>query len=282
MRFALSVMAAKLGILVIHGMGSQKNPHFADETIHQINGRVEALGHSSRDLAWQPVFWADILEPHEKQLLSKLSTHHNLGYTSLREFVLRNLGDAVAYQREPGTLPDVYQRIHTRVHEAILQLRTALDDRDAPLVILAHSLGCYIMSNYIWDQQHSNIATIPGGSDFEKMRTLCTMVTFGCNIALFSLALQEYVGLAFPAEGLPEQLKRAARWLNYFDPEDILGYPVKPLWEGYASNPQVHDIEINVGSLLTAWNPLSHDGYWTDDDFTAPVAAQIAALLAAI
>jgi hypothetical protein len=32
------------------------------------------------------------------------------------------------------------------------------------------------------------------------------------------------------------------------------------------------DREINVGGILTSWNPMSHSEYWTNGDFTGPVA----------
>jgi hypothetical protein len=275
-------MPAKLGILVVHGMGSQKDPHFADKMIDEVNGRVNDLGLNPHGLAWQPVYWADLLEPQENNLWRKLSKNHKLNFEDLRKFVLSNLGDAVAYQREPDSSPDVYERIHTRVHDCVASLRAKLDDQDAPLTVMAHSLGSYVMSNYIWDQQRQNNAAIPSPTEFEKMRTLCTLITFGCNIALFSLALQTYIGITFPPDELVEPLKGAARWLNYFDPQDILSYPVKPLSDGYANNPQIEDLEINVGNIFTSWNPLSHDQYWTDDDFTGPVAKQIASLLKVI
>ncbi|MEY2410772.1 MAG: hypothetical protein QOF48_3442, partial [Verrucomicrobiota bacterium] len=208
-------------------MGSQKNRHFADGMIEEVGQRVKNLGCHPRDIAWQPVYWADILESHETRLLSTLSKNHSLSFTALREFVMRNLGDAVAYQREPGALPDVYQRIHARVREAILKLRGTLGDRDAPLIVMAHSLGSYIMSNYVWDHQRPNSATIPVVTPFERMQSLSTLITFGCNIALFSLALAEYTGITFPSPELPQPLRDAARWHNYLDPQDILAYPIK-------------------------------------------------------
>ena len=38
---------------------------------------------------------------------------------------------------------------------------------------------------------------------------------------------------------------------------------------------------MNVGSILRSWNPLSHEEYWTDNDFTTPVATLIRELLEA-
>lgn len=276
-------MAAKLGILVVHGMGSQKDPHFADEMTKEVNDRVKKLGFApGADLAWQPVYWADILEPHETQLWNALKEDHKLSFEGPRKFILSNLGDAVAYQRQPDSAPDVYQRIHTAVHECIVALHENLGQQDVPLIIMAHSLGSYILSNYIWDRQHHYEDTRYGQTAFERMETLASIITFGSNIAVFSLALAKYVGIGFPAAELSPELKAAARWLNLFDPQDILAYPIKPLCAAYMKNPQIQDIEINVGNLLTSWNPLSHDGYWTDNDFTERVAKQIAVVLSAL
>ena len=39
------------------------------------------------------------------------------------------------------------------------------------------------------------------------------------------------------------------------------------------------DIEINVGSVFSSWNPASHSDYWTDDDLTIPIAQFLSRLL---
>ena len=52
----------------------------------------------------------------------------------------------------------------------------------------------------------------------------------------------------------------------------------KALSDGY--NALVRDIEVNVGNILTSWNPLSHTGYWTDDDVQEPLAEHLKTLLA--
>jgi len=62
----------------------------------------------------------------------------------------------------------------------------------------------------------------------------------------------------------------------------VLGYPVKPLCPEYEANAGIKDHAINVGGPLTSWNPVSHGQYWTDDDFTVPVAEQIRQVLALI
>ena len=73
-------------------------------------------------------------------------------------------------------------------------------------------------------------------------------------------------------------IKKASRWRNYYDPDDILAYPLKPLSPAYAK--AVHeDVPINVGGVFTSWNPASHSQYWTDNSFTKPAATAIADVL---
>lgn len=78
---------------------------------------------------------------------------------------------------------------------------------------------------------------------------------------------------------LPDDLKRKAKWLNFYDPDDVLGYPLKPINAAY-DNVVTDDITINVGSWFsTSWNPLSHSAYWTDNSFTKPVAKYVCSFL---
>ena len=59
--------------------------------------------------------------------------------------------------------------------------------------------------------------------------------------------------------------------MNFFDADDVLGSPLKPLSPSYDQAVSA-DLEINVGNLLMAWNPIAHTAYWTDHDFAKPVA----------
>jgi hypothetical protein len=78
------------------------------------------------------------------------------------------------------------------------------------------------------------------------------------------------VPIEFPASDLSTDQKKLARWYNFFDPDDVLGYLLKPLSSGYDKVVNA-GIPINVGRLLSSWYPASHTQYWTDDSFTKPV-----------
>ncbi|MDC2889689.1 hypothetical protein [Psychrosphaera algicola] len=131
------------------------------------------------------------------------------------------------------------------------------------------------MSNYLWDKQHH---PDPAASPFQNGKTLAGMFTLGCNIPLFSFAESDPQPIAFPGNVLSSTLKQNARWFNYFDKDDVLGYPIKVINEAY--NKVVdEDIEVDIGGLLRSWNPFSHDVYWSDKDIINPVANYLSTTL---
>ena len=266
----------KIGILVVHGMGSQ-NPRFADGFIKEMNGRLSKLGVAAGSVVWEAAYWADILEPRERALLKALTKGNDLDWIKLRRFIINALADAVAYRPLDGAAVGVYESIHERIRDHLGTLRANAGGADVPLVVIAHSLGSVMLSNYVWDEQTNAPAKRLGRNPFERAQTLSGMVTFGSNIPLFTLAYDKVDAIAFPAKGLPSAVAAAARWFNFYDPDDVLGYPLKPLSDSYR-NAVDKDIAVNVGGLLTSWNPISHDEYWEDDDFTKPVAKLVASL----
>ena len=268
-------MASDLGVLVVHGMGAQA-PDFADAFIAEMQGRLIRLGVAPEAVAWRAGYWADAVKQREDDLWRDLSRDHTMRWEEARRFVISHFGDALAYQRLPSQGMDVYRAIHARIRTHLGALREEMGG-DRPIVVIAHSLGSVIVSNYIWDEQKAPTA---GTTATQRMETLAGLVTFGSNIPLFTLCLGEIVSIRFPVPALAGPLREASRWLNFFDADDVLGYPLRPLSESYRQAVS-GDLQINVGSALRSWNPLSHEEYWTDNDFTAPVAALIRNLLEA-
>lgn len=265
-------MSKEVGVLVIHGMGSQK-PSFDHELVEELKDR---LGSEYERFAFERVFWQDLLEDRQREFLSSARRNNDLDAMVARKFVVSAFGDALAYQRVGGA-NTAYAEIHDRVGRQIKSLRESqLGGNDRPLVVIAHSLGAHIISNYIWDAQTGK--KTPSGNDFEDMKTLAGFITFGCNIPLFSFAYSDVKAIGFPGEALSSEIKAKARWHNYYDPDDILGYPLKQLSESYDAAVD-EDIPINVGGALTGWNPAAHGKYWTDNDFTVPVARFLGSLV---
>ena len=264
-------MNAELGILVIHGMGSQEE-NFADEIIDELNDRVDDRGKDSSLIAWESVYWANILEPRQNQYWLDSKNSNNLDAVRLRKFMITAFGDASAYQKVDSPHNTTYEAIHAIIRTRVKSLyEIGLGTRPKPLIILAHSLGGHIMSNYIWDIQQKPNQRL---SEFENMGYLAGMITFGCNIPLFTFSHSQLEPFSFPGEKLSRAEKSKAKWLNFYDADDVLGYPLRQLSNSYKK--LVKDNHINSGGLLTSWNPLSHNGYWTDNDMTKPAAELIA------
>jgi hypothetical protein len=265
-------MAGKVAVLIIHGMGSQ-DENFAQPCIDRINSALVDKGKDTADVIWKPVFWADLIEPRQRQFMADIvrNKDNEIDFVKLRRFVVSAIGDAAAYQNIRGKKTSTYSHIHALIKSCIKDLYISdLAAEPCPLIVMAHSLGGHIMSNYIWDRQTSPLVSL---SDFENMRFHAGMITFGCNIPLFAFAYSELEPIAFPGESLSDAEKVKARWLNFYDADDVLGYPLRQLGPKYRF---VKDKPVNSGGFLISWNPLSHNGYWTDKDVTRPAAALIA------
>ena len=261
------------GVLVVHGMGTQ-DPGYAKKMIAELESR---LGEDSQHVAWRSVYWADVLSARQREYLDRAAEQgkeegKELDFIWARRFVVNALSDAVSYRRVgPDDLDNpmtTYGKVHSRVRGALTGLREEVED-DGALAILAHSLGGHIMSNYIWDVQRGKVTPEVSGDSFEGASSLRLLVTFGCNIPLFTFALDKVV---------PIKLQDGAKWHNYYDRDDVLGYPLRPINDEYAD--RCEDVEIDVGGFLSSWNFASHAKYWTDNDFTRPVAESIRQVVA--
>ncbi|MEE2802812.1 MAG: hypothetical protein VYB37_00010 [Pseudomonadota bacterium] len=271
----------RVAVLVIHGIGAQRRD-FAEPLIKGVNREVRGLGCSAQSIAWQSVFWDDLLAPRQSEYLQRAMPHGRLNYRRLRKFVVAALGDAGAYRQRPsgsgfsGDLSQTYQQVHRRIEEAMSELYNGpLAGRPLPLVLLAHSFGGHILSNYVWDSQTRPDRRL---SPFERMNWLSGFVTFGCNIPLFTFAVSDPVPIRFPAPKLPKRFRARARWLNFYDPDDVLGWPLQPVSATYARAVDA-DVRLQVGGLAGGWTPAAHLLYWRDQKFASEVAALLATFL---
>lgn len=267
-------MALDVGVVIIHGMGSQQ-PDFADGMIAKVK---EKLGDKGDRVCFQPVYWAPVLSEREAIVWNNLSAECDLDWVRLRKFVINALGDATAYRYIPGEFDSTYYQIHDIVHRELTSLREGLGGDSKPLIVCAHSLGAVIMTDYIWDRQQGKDQGRYGQSPFVRMETLAGLVTFGCNIPLFTLAYDPVECITFPPATLSDDLKVKTKWLNLFDPDDILGWPLKKLSPAFGKA-VTEDREINVGSVFTSWNPASHAEYWADGNFIKSVGEVVGGFL---
>ncbi len=270
-------MSKDLAVIIIHGIGSQE-PEFANSMIAELQGRLADADVDPNRVAWQPIHWADILFGRQEKYLKEANENNDLDFFSLRRFTITALSDAVAYQKVGDNAKAPYHRIHARIREKMGELYSQqLGGAACPLVVMAHSLGGHIISSYIWDMQQHGAA---GLSEFEQFKTHAGFITFGCNIPLFTFAYDknDIFPIKFPGELLSDSTRAKSKWLNYYDKDDVLAYPLKPINDAY-SKVVDNDIAINSGGIFVNWNPMSHNAYWTDNSLTKPVTKYLVSLL---
>ncbi len=278
-------MAKRLAVAVLHGMGRQAKPDPADTARRSFSAGlhrqlVVALGAATMArVDWHEVFWADVIEPRQVDYLRRAGPAVSRG--PFRDFVINSLGDAASYRRTDVTsFNTTYQDVHLRMSLTLANLEDAAG-AEAPVLIVAHSLGGFIASNYIWDMQAGHV-TAP--TPFRRCEQVAGIVTFGCNIPVFLFALppERIAAIARPSAALPPALRLDPWWLNLHARADVLGYPLAPAGAGYAAlaaRGELEDRRIRAGGLLRSWNALSHFAYWTDRRFAVALGARIAALL---
>jgi hypothetical protein len=272
-------MSFKIGVLIVHGIGNQ-TPAYANTFIKDLQEKIRLYDKNPEHVKMMPTTWASEVQADEEELWRNVSQSEPLNFGKLRKFLISYVGDAVAYAATPNKSNGIYRKIHSNIHETLEKLYIDLGKQDKPLVIIAHSFGTQIISDYIWDrQQFADISTDPlANSEFERMNTLTGLFTFGSSIPFFTIGYHPLEAITFPPKALPEDLKAKARWFNFYDVDDVLGYPLKNLSESYHQSVS-QDVEVNVGNWLQSWNPLCHFGYWKDDDCLNSIAEFIAGLL---
>lgn len=269
---------------MIHGIGSQgeERPPRSDALVfsEELRARIASeVGPTLFDtaVAWREIFWSDVLQERQNRYLRSIKRRTRHG--AMRSFLLCNFADASAYRLTGDRNDTTYTDIHARVEETIRDLEGDVEE-GAPLVVLAHSLGGHIMSNYIYDLQKAEAygaEAVLAPTPFQQLKTMAGFVTFGCNIPLFTFAYRrdKIYPIRYPGTDIPEEGRISPWWLNFYDKDDILGYSLKyisPNYQKLVADKALREIAINAGGLLAFWNPLSHNGYWRDDDFYKPVA----------
>lgn len=152
-------------------------------------------------------------------------------------FAAEFVNDIIGYQGIKAK-----QRINERIIEEVNTLR---EEAQTNITFISHSLGTVISSNFIYDQQKYS------QGDFSQGFYLSNFFTMGSPLPLFSL---QYGPEMFQN---PIQLEDVlGRWLNIFDKDDPIAYPLKPLNEAY-EKVVYKDKEVNTGIF-----GISHLNYW--------------------
>ncbi|MBD2109995.1 hypothetical protein [Nodosilinea sp. FACHB-13] len=284
-------MTQKIAIAVIHGIG-QARPEFADpQHPNFLSGIAPRLqkefsqelkdytSSTEGELVFEPVYWADVVQQPQNELYKELGINNFSRVFGLREFVFHSLADSIAYQ---PTAPSDKLNIYEEVHQIFAQSLERLANRaggNAPLCIIAHSMGAAIASNYIWDTQDNEFPSSAKNNPLERGETFSSFYTFVSQIPFWSMRFYKFgVPIQVPSPKLSMHYPKASgKWMNFFSRNDLLGYPIKDINELYKKT-VLDEREVQVGNLLTRWNPLCHNEYWKSRAVTQPIASSLASL----
>ena len=280
-------MAHPIAVAFIHGIG-RTDPGYSIPMQRAIQRAfeertLETIPEANPPLVFEEINWSAALQDREDLLYERLEEAGKLGWGKLRHFMVDFAADAIAYQPAPSDR-SAYDAVHLEVARSIGRLAERAGPR-APLCIIAHSLGTVIASNYVYDLAKKRksfaspeVRSAVGRAPIERGETLALLYTLGSPIALWSLRYPKFgQPIAFP----PKRLVRhhpdlAARWINVYDPDDVIGYPLRELNPAYR-RAVTEDRPVSAGSLWTGWTPLSHTGYWSNDRLASSIAADLAA-----
>lgn len=248
-----------------------------EKFLKRLDKKLHRKGIDPDEIHFEFADWYSPLQIQQEAVLDRMKAAGiKLRARITRKLIITNIGDLINYGGKPNLPGFAYVETHKLVHKSMLALKARLAP-EAPLIILASSMGTEIINNYIWDRQHPKEDPDPlGASGFEQFNTLTGLFTFGSNIPIFAAShnIDSLEPIEFPSENLKPHLRTAAVWENYYDKNDSMGYPIKPLNDKYG-NCEVKDIQINIGGLLSFWNLLSHFGYWKSRKLVKRIATYI-------
>jgi hypothetical protein len=284
-------MTKKAAFITVHGMGSTAES-YNREVVAELRDR---LGARFSDLHVGKVYYQGILQPNENRVWKGIG--RRVRWDALRKFLLFGFADAAGLENGKEARTSVYSQAQTLIARELLLARRAMGG-DGPVVILAQSLGGQVISCYFWDAHKAlqgervDVGIWQDIGHFERQITggdpltheekaflqgtsLRVLYTTGCNIPIF-------VAAHAAREILPITPNNAFEWHNYYDKDDVLGWPLAVLSPDYKK--VVTDHSINAGRgvmewIFTSWNPMSHSQYWDDDDVLDPLEEHLRALL---
>lgn len=256
---------SKIILLAIPGIGTQESgfstrfskdlKSFSRDT--PLEGNIELI-------EVRP-FNVTSVDENQRAMYDRLAAVNELGgMLSLRRFVMKACGDGVTFESEKERLDSVYRAVHNYLRTEIRRANALLDlYPGSKLVIVAASMGVHVLTTYIWDADNrKGIFEADSAKDNENLRNLSYLATIGCNIPLFLSGMDATRIVAI------DKRNNHFTWDNYYDQDDVLGWPLKQLSPSYEA--LVNDHEINVGLYVGA-----HVKYWDDNDFTEPFTQKL-------
>jgi len=262
---------ADLVILAAPGMGAVD-----EQFAHPLfNALASALGDDWSRIHTDTILCQGHLQSNIDRLFEAMQKR-DMDYLRARKFMLYGLSEAAAQLGDIQQRGGNYEKTQQAVYQTFERAAKAVGD-NTPVILLSHSIGCTILSNYLWDAQRPTInhgiwrdggpKGVHKGSArdlFLRGKSLTHWYTLGACSPLWHGAMGRDQIQAVTADTRGYNF----RWKNFYHPDDLFGWPLKPLSPSY--NQAVYrDYETRPLSDWSAasWGPqlVSHDGYWESE-----------------
>jgi hypothetical protein len=256
-------MKKKIGVLLIRGAGKADSSSDREKFVGQLNKQLLKNSINPQEIHYEFVNWYAPTQVNEDLLLKRFfSSDYKIRARKLREFIINLVSDIVAYVGEPNKKSTAYEQTHALIYSSVKTIENEVEP-GAPIILLASSLGTEIISNYIWDRQNPAAPDPFGKTAMQRLETLTAIFMLGNNNALYLSAypIDSVMPFQFPPENLKEKFKRISYWGNFYDKNDPLGFPLKPI-NPFFDAMVSEDVQLSVGGILFSWNPASHLAYW--------------------
>jgi len=274
-------MDKRLAVFIVHGIGAQEKgfSHDMQENLranfkkaleHMGQGNLEGQGDA---LIFREGLWADITQKGEDTLKDRMFNDPNtdVDWIKARKFFVDYLGDAISYFK--GKVTDIYSQynaIQKRMDGLIEDLSSDTNpNQNTLLTVVSHSLGTVVLSDYLYDKRDI--------LEPKYQLTFSNFFTLGSPIALYANRFYNHQSKSNPfANFKPQKVKDPnGIWVNLFDGDDIVGYPIRPV-NSHCKKVVTADLNVSVGSFLAGGTPASHTGYWEDEEVGKIIAEKLA------
>ncbi|GAA5443222.1 hypothetical protein Misp06_01398 [Microbulbifer sp. NBRC 101763] len=213
-----------------------------------------------------------------------------MDYLRARKFLLCTMAQGAAQLGDIQQRDGAYEKTQGAIYRMLQKAAAAAGER-TPVVLLSHSFGCVSFSNYLWDAQRSSVGHGiwrdggPGGvrkgsarERFLRLKTLSYWYTLGASNPLWCAGRGREQIQAVTADSRGYRF----RWKNFYHPDDLFGWPLKPLsptynqavFKDYETRPLS---DSHMGSQGPQVLPL--EDYWSSDLVLQQLLGDLRALL---
>jgi len=253
-------MVKKIHVVIVHGIGKTRSGYsepLAKGIAAKFNSYLQATLKVTEDftshLVVREVTWDGVLAPNQEKLvailkkgfanfqpkgfravMSKVFSFVTKPLLTIRtDFAAESISDILGYRN-----PEAYAQIHKCISDGIETLvHLDMNPTDKQhLSIVCHSLGTVISSDFVYDRQ-KKFGRVHENFNFVNFFTL------GSPIALFAL---QYGIELFRSPVVVEE--SGGQWINIFDIDDPIAYPLKNLNASYDKAVSV-DQDVNTGGF---------------------------------